>query len=267
MLLLPITILATVELQVGGEVSQILERRHAGLEGPQLVDLIMILLEPLKHVFCIGPVQTGVTQARDSHFEGVGILLNGLLLGIFVFVLVVHAPPLLHQQVQVVLVHGLGGGVEWLHAADHGCLEASHPDAEGLGFVLVQVGLVRSRDAGLDLLGRQVCLLFLEDSLVVVGCFGGEGEQVGDLDLTLLVDENVVGADIPDLGGQLAEVVCGGHQRVEQVPDFGLIKVAAQLASVLEFVGQDIRVVIEVDLREGRSTLMVPEEPQMALRA
>lgn len=130
-------------------------------------------------------------------------------------------------------------------------MQHCQPDGEGLGLVLVDVGFGLALASCLGLLWRQVGFLVVVDCLYVIGDLTGPREQVAELDVALLVDEDVFWPDIAHFGVDFLEVVGRCHQRVQQVPDLGLLEVPLHPLPVLELLGENVRVVVVVDLHRA----------------
>ena len=57
-----------------------------------------------------------------------------------------------------------------------------------------------------------------EGSFIEVGAFVGPAVEITYFDLSLLVDEDVVGSDISYFAVDFIEILCAGDQGVEEVP-------------------------------------------------
>lgn len=90
-------------------------------------------------------------------------------------------------------------------------------------------------------------------------------KDVGDFDLSLLIDEDIVGSDITDLSVDRVEVSGAADQAVEQVPQLLLLKVLVHVDSVLDFLLKKIRIVLVEDLYLICVTLTEPTLPQNPL--
>jgi len=87
-----------------------------------------------------------------------------------------------------------------------------------------------------DFLGGQVAIidvfmLFFEDPLVVIE-LEGHGDSANDLDLSALVDEDVVGVHAAYLFLQVLEFTARTNDIVEQVPDLSFQKIFSEALPV-----------------------------------
>ena len=81
--------------------------------------------------------------------------------------------------------------------------------------------------------------------------------------LPVLVNEDVLGPDIPHFLPALMEVISRRQQGVHQVPQLRLLEqLVLQVGSVANFVDQYIGEIIVFDLGKKGSTLAIPLEPQ-----
>lgn len=138
--------------------------------------------------------------------------------------------------------------VELCTGSEHAGLDEGDADGKSLRDELVM------SEVGLALLGvfnflrGQVSEFMFVDGLLVVGVFCWPGAQIGDADLPALVDKYVLGADVTDLAAGVLEYVSGGSQGVDQVPHLGLGEVVVVRPPVLDFLVEQVRIIVEVDL-------------------
>ena len=88
-----------------------------------------------------------------------------------------------------------------------------------------------------------------EGGFVEVGAFVGPAVEVAYFDLSLFVDEDVVGSDISYFAVDFIEILGAGDEGVEEVPQFFFFEVFAHLNSVLYFLLEEVGVVFIADLR------------------
>lgn len=75
---------------------------------------------------------------------------------------------------------------------------------------------------------------------IEVGVLAGEAAGADEFDESVVVDEDVGGVDVADLGVVLLELGAGADERVEQVPQFGLHEVAPDVAAVVDLHLEDV---------------------------
>lgn len=102
----------------------------------------------------------------------------------------------------------------------------------------------------------------IEDGLHVVVLFVGPAVDVGQLDLPIFVDEDVLRAHIAELLLSLLEVLGSGDGRIQQVPYLALVEKLVEALAVIDFVGEQVRVVFVEDLTGKLATFTMPVEPQ-----
>ena len=79
-----------------------------------------------------------------------------------------------------------------------------------------------------------------------VGGLARPGVTVGHLYLSLFVDEDVVGADVADLGEHWDHILFGAGQSIQQVPNLALLEPLLLAPPVMDLLAQQIRERLEL---------------------
>jgi len=150
------------------------------------------------------------------------------------------------QKVSLVEQHGsLIKGIQAFEVVKQGRAHQGESNRKYFGFSLC-----------FDLLGNVVHLGYFFRSEVgsdafegflVISAFTGPGKLVTDFDIAYLVDENVSGSDVSELGTVSGKIPLGSNQVVKQKPKFGLLEFRFLTVAMINFFTQKIGVIFEVE--------------------
>ena len=93
--------------------------------------------------------------------------------------------------------------------------------------------------------------------LVEVGLLVGPAEPVANLDLSLIIDEDIVGTHISDLAIYRGEIFRSQKQSIKQIEHLGLFKVAVCAHAIVDLVLKEVGEVVIVDLGVGGNTFIL----------
>lgn len=88
----------------------------------------------------------------------------------------------------------------------------------------------------------------VKDRFHVIVIFIGPAPDIGQLDLTLFINEDVLGSDVTKFDLFPFEILCSSDTCVQKIPDFALVKGFVKALPIVDFVCQQIRVVFVEDL-------------------
>lgn len=129
-------------------------------------------------------------------------------------------------------------------------MEEGEADGERLGCCFVGSVILRPFGDELHLLWCQVGEGLLEGGLIEVGLFVGPTIEIGDFDLSLLIDEYVVGPDIADFAVDPTELSRAAGQRIQQIPQLFLLEMFVHFDTVLDLFLEEVGVVLVEDLSQ-----------------
>jgi hypothetical protein len=132
---------------------------------------------------------------------------------------------------------------------ESGGIEAGESDGEGLSKFLIDTFLHFPELVVLDLFWREVSGLFFVEGFGVVGLFAGPRVNRSDFDLSIFVDKDVIGSDIPDLGALPMVGESGGKESVDKVPELILFEeFFVEAFSVGDLIAEQVREVVKGDV-------------------
>lgn len=147
--------------------------------------------------------------------------------------------------------------VQVLVELEQGSAEESHADGEDLRLAVTLV-VHGAQFEPLHILGSEVGGFLVKDGPAVAGGLSRPGVERGHFDCLLGVEEDVAGLQVAEGVTAVVQLALGQHDGQQQVPEFALGEAAALLPADGYLGGEQLRVVVVLDLRGGRGTVSSP---------
>ena len=123
--------------------------------------------------------------------------------------------------------------VQLLSIEQRSRLQQGDPNRKRLGQYFISIIVVVPLSDKFEFLGREVGESLRECSFLKIGVLIRPTVQIGNFDLPLLIDKDVVRPHIPNFTINPAKIPRTAHQRIQQVPQLLLLKMFIHLNSVL----------------------------------